>query len=31
MAKLMAEAEMPKMSDMTFNLIVDYLALTRPQ
>jgi hypothetical protein len=31
MAKLMADADKPRMSEKTFNLIVDYLALTRPQ
>ncbi len=31
MSKLMDDAEMPHMNDKTFNLIVDYLALTRPQ
>lgn len=31
MAKLMDDAKMAKMNDKTFNLIVDYLTLTRPQ
>lgn len=31
MSNLMTAAQMPQMSDETFNLIVDYLALTRPQ
>lgn len=31
MSKLMDEEGMPHMNDKTFNLIVDYLALTRPQ
>lgn len=31
MSKLMDEAKMPHMSEKTYNLIVDYLALTRPQ
>jgi mono/diheme cytochrome c family protein len=31
MSKLMDEAKMPRMEDKTFNLIVDYFALTRPQ
>ena len=31
MSNLMDEAEMPHMNDKTFNLIVDYLTLTRPQ
>ena len=31
MARLMAEAGMPPMSERTTRLIVDYLTLTRPQ
>jgi hypothetical protein len=31
MSKLMDDAKMPHMNDKTFNLIVEYLALTRPQ
>ncbi len=31
MSNLMDDAQMPRMSDETFNLIVDYLALTHPQ
>lgn len=31
MSKQMTDAKMPKMSEKTFNLIVDYLTLTHPQ